>query len=94
MAELQHPQVMKKVQKELDQVLGMDSCVEEFHLPKLKYLDVVVKETFCLHPALPLLVPRRASQSGSIGGYTIPNETTLMLKCLGNTGTLNFGIIP
>ncbi|KAH9741122.1 cytochrome P450 family 706 subfamily A polypeptide 4 [Citrus sinensis] len=81
MAELmQHPQVMKKVQEELAQVVGMDSCVEEFHLPKLKYLDAVVKETFRLHPALPLLVPRRASESGSIGGYTIPKDTTLMLN--------------
>ncbi|GAY41418.1 hypothetical protein CUMW_059290 [Citrus unshiu] len=84
MAELmQHPQVMKKVQEELAQVVGMDSCVEEFHLPKLKYLDAVVKESFRLHPALPLLVPRRASESGSIGGYTIPKDTTLMLNVLG-----------
>ncbi|ESR59260.1 hypothetical protein CICLE_v10017705mg [Citrus x clementina] len=81
MAELmQHPQVMKKVQEELAQVVGMDSCVEEYHLPKVKYLDAVVKETFRLHPALPLLVPRTASQNSNIGGYTIPNDTNLMLN--------------
>ena len=81
MAELmQHPLVTKKVHEELAEVVGMDSCVEEFHLPKLKYLDAVVKETFRLHPAQPLLVPHRASESSSIGGYTIPKDTTLMLN--------------
>ncbi|ESR59261.1 hypothetical protein CICLE_v10014861mg [Citrus x clementina] len=81
MAELmQHPQIMKKVQEELAQVVGMDSCVEEFHLPKLKYLDAVVKESSRLHPAVPLLLPRRASESGSIGGYNIPKDTTIMLN--------------
>ncbi|KAL9458797.1 hypothetical protein AB3S75_007636 [Citrus x aurantiifolia] len=81
MAELmQHPQVMKKVQEEFAQAVGMDSCVEEHHLPKLKYLDAVVKETFRLHPALPLLVPRTASKNSNIGGYTIPNDTNLMLN--------------
>ncbi|ESR59259.1 hypothetical protein CICLE_v10017469mg [Citrus x clementina] len=61
------------------QVVGMDSCVEEFHLPKLKYLDAVVKETFRLH-SVPYLVPRRASQSSSIGGYTVPKDTTIILN--------------
>ncbi|KAL9455254.1 hypothetical protein AB3S75_010629 [Citrus x aurantiifolia] len=81
MAELmQHPQVMKKVQEELAQVVGMDSCVEEFHLSRLMYLDAVVKETFRLHPAVPLLLPRRASESSNIGGYNIPKDTTIMLN--------------
>ncbi|KAL9455245.1 hypothetical protein AB3S75_010622 [Citrus x aurantiifolia] len=81
MAELmQHPQVMNNVQEELAQAVGMDSCVEEYHLPKLKYLDAVVKETFRFHPALPLLVPRTASKNSNIGGYTIPNDTNLMLN--------------
>lgn len=80
MTELMHnPRVMKKVQEELAQVVGMDSCVEEFHLPKLKYLDAVVKETFRLH-SVPYLVPRRASQSSSIGGYTVPKDTTIILN--------------
>ncbi|KAK9224542.1 hypothetical protein WN943_009576 [Citrus x changshan-huyou] len=74
-----HGLIYKKVQEELAQVVGMDSCVEEFHLPKLKYLDAVVKETFRLH-SVPYLVPRRASQSSSIGGYTVPKDTTIILN--------------
>ncbi|XP_004300719.1 PREDICTED: 3,9-dihydroxypterocarpan 6A-monooxygenase-like [Fragaria vesca subsp. vesca] len=81
MAELiQHPDEMKKVQEELTQVVGLDNLVEEFHLPKLHHLDAVVKETLRLHPALPLLVPRRPSDSATIGGYTIPKGTTVFMN--------------
>ncbi|KAK2664786.1 hypothetical protein Ddye_003360 [Dipteronia dyeriana] len=81
MAELmQHPKVMKKVQEELTEVVGIDGSVEEFHLPKLQYLDAVVKETKRLHPALPLLVPRSPSQSTIVSGYTIPKGSRIMLN--------------
>ncbi|KAK3224823.1 hypothetical protein Dsin_004685 [Dipteronia sinensis] len=79
MAELmQQPKVMKKVQKELTEVVGIDGTVEEFHLPKLKYLDAVVKETMRLHPALPLLLPHSPSQSTIVSGYTIPKGSRVM----------------
>ncbi|KAK3224822.1 hypothetical protein Dsin_004684 [Dipteronia sinensis] len=81
MAELmQHPKVMKKVQEELTEVVGTDGSVEEFHLPKLQYLDAVVKETMRLHPAVPLLVPRCPSRSTIVGGYTIPKGSRIMLN--------------
>ncbi|KAL5817664.1 hypothetical protein ACOSQ3_026042 [Xanthoceras sorbifolium] len=81
MAELmQHPEVMKNVQEELTEVVGIASLVEEFHLPKLRYLDAVVKEALRLHPALPLLVPRCPSQSTTVGGYTIPKGARIMLN--------------
>ncbi|KAA8521912.1 hypothetical protein F0562_012774 [Nyssa sinensis] len=47
MAEIMYnPEVMKKAQEELAEVVGMNNIVEESHLPKLQYLDAVVKETF------------------------------------------------
>ncbi|GKB20263.1 putative cytochrome P450, partial [Tanacetum coccineum] len=49
---LNNPGVMKKVHDELTEVIGM-KIVEESDLPKLTYLDAVVKETFRLHPPLP-----------------------------------------
>ncbi|XP_051130117.1 flavonoid 3'-monooxygenase CYP75B137-like isoform X3 [Andrographis paniculata] len=81
MAELMNnPIIMEKAQKELSEVVGLDNIVEEHHLPKLKYLDAVVKETLRLHPAVPLLVPRSPSQSSIVGGYTIPKNTTVFIN--------------
>ncbi|XWS61921.1 hypothetical protein CRYUN_Cryun07bG0166100 [Craigia yunnanensis] len=81
MAELiQHPEIMEKVKKEIDDVVGLNSTVEEVHLPNLRYLHAVIKETFRLHPALPLLVPRCPSLSNTIGGYTIPKGSRVFLN--------------
>uniref|UniRef100_A0A2N9FFP6 Cytochrome P450 n=1 Tax=Fagus sylvatica TaxID=28930 RepID=A0A2N9FFP6_FAGSY len=81
MAELlQHPEVMRKVNEELEEVVGLDSLVEESHLPKLHYLDAVIKETFRLHPPLPFLVPRSPSQSSTIGEYYVPKGTRVLLN--------------
>ncbi|PPD81910.1 hypothetical protein GOBAR_DD21176 [Gossypium barbadense] len=73
MAELmQHPEIMEKVKKELTDVVGVNEIIEEFHLPNLSYLSAVIKETFRLHPPVPLLFPRFSAQSLTVGGYNIP----------------------
>ena len=81
MAELmQHPEAMRKVNGELTKFVSLDSLVEESHLPKLHYLDAVIKETFRLHPVLPFLVPRCPSQSSTVGGYYIPKGCMVWLN--------------
>ncbi|KAL2235918.1 cytochrome P450 76C2-like [Sesamum indicum] len=81
MAELLHnPDIMKKVQEELTDVIGENNAAEEFHITKLHYLDAVVKETFRLHPPLPLLIPRFPSQSCVVGGYMIPKHSQVFLN--------------
>ncbi|KAL6182019.1 hypothetical protein ACLB2K_043442 [Fragaria x ananassa] len=64
---MQHPEEMRRVQEELTEIVGLNKLAEEFHLPKLHHLEAVIKETFRLHPALPLLVPRLSNQSTTIG---------------------------
>ncbi|KAG5056858.1 hypothetical protein JHK86_011854 [Glycine max] len=55
MAEMMHnPETMKRVQEELEVVVGKDNMVEESHIHKLSYLQAVMKETLRLHPVLPL----------------------------------------
>lgn len=81
MAEMMHhPEIMEKVHEELAKVVGMNSIVEESHLHQLTYLEAVVKEAFRLHPPGPLLLPRRPSQSCSVGGYRVPKGTTIFLN--------------
>ncbi|KAL7182867.1 hypothetical protein ACSBR1_041526 [Camellia fascicularis] len=81
MAEIIHnSEVMKKVQEDLSDIVGINNIVEESHLPKLLFLDAVMKETLRLHPALPLLVPRSPTQSCIVGGYTIPEGTKVLFN--------------
>lgn len=77
---LHNREVMQKVQKELEDVVGLNNIVEEYHLPKLKYLDAVVKEAARLHPALPLLLPRRPSEPCKVAGYTIPKDSKIFIN--------------
>ncbi|MQI32366.1 cytochrome P450, partial [Escherichia coli] len=78
MAELIHyPAIMSKVEKELEQVIGKGKPVEETDIGRLPYLQAVIKETFRLHPPVPLLLPRRAEVEVEIGGYTIPKDEQL-----------------
>ncbi|CAI0413829.1 unnamed protein product [Linum tenue] len=81
MAQLvKHPDAMSKVYKELNEIVGQNDIVEESHLPNLTYLEAVIKETFRIHPALPLLVPRCPSKTCELGGYTIPKGTIVYLN--------------
>ncbi|KAL6174543.1 hypothetical protein ACLB2K_051189 [Fragaria x ananassa] len=77
---LQNPDKMKKVQEELTEIVGMNNLVEDFHLPKLRYLDAVIKETSRLHPAGTLLPPRCPRQSTTVGGYHIPKGSRVFLN--------------
>ena len=43
---MQNVNVMKRVQEELVEVVGLNNIIEESHLPKQQYLDVVIKEPF------------------------------------------------
>ncbi|XP_058080837.1 flavonoid 3'-monooxygenase-like isoform X1 [Magnolia sinica] len=77
---LQNPEIMRKVQEELEQVVGMDSMVEESHVRRLRYLDAVIKEALRLHPPLVFLVPRYPSQTCTVGGYTLPKGTQIVIN--------------
>ncbi|XP_077219317.1 flavonoid 3'-monooxygenase-like [Tasmannia lanceolata] len=81
MAELiDHPEVMRRAQEELDQVLGMSTRIEETHLSKLHYLSAVVKEVMRLHPGGSILLPHSPSQSCVVGGYTVPKGAQVLVN--------------
>nr|XP_004299223.2 PREDICTED: cytochrome P450 CYP736A12-like [Fragaria vesca subsp. vesca] len=77
---MRHPRIMKQLQEELQTVVGMDRMVEESDLPKLDYLNLVVKESFRLHPVAPLLVPHESIKDITIDGYDIPKKSRLIVN--------------
>ncbi|XP_024010761.1 cytochrome P450 76C2-like [Eutrema salsugineum] len=81
MAELlRNPKTMRKVQNEIDRVIGQNGVVQESDIPLLPYLQAVVKETFRLHPAAPLLLPRRAETNVEILGFLVPKDTQVLVN--------------
>ncbi|KAG7620180.1 Cytochrome P450 superfamily [Arabidopsis suecica] len=81
MAELiSNPELMRRAQQELDEVVGKDNIVEESHITSLPYILAVLKETLRLYPTIPLLVPHRPSETALVGGYTIPKNTKIFIN--------------
>ena len=81
MAELlKNPEAMAKAREELSEVVGKDKIVEESDISKLPYLQAVVKETFRLHPTIPLLVPRKVETDLEILGYAVPKNAQVLVN--------------
>ncbi|KAF5190282.1 Cytochrome p450 [Thalictrum thalictroides] len=77
---LKHPNVMKKVQQELERVVGLDRLVEESDLMSLEYLEMVVKESLRLHPVAPLLIPHESTEDCTVNGYHIPRKSRIIVN--------------
>ena len=75
---IRYPRIMKKVQKELENVVGLERMVEELDLKSLEYLDMVLKEAMRLHPVAPLLLPHESLEDCTINGYHI---TCCLITC-------------
>lgn len=81
MAELiTHPEVMKKVQDELEKIVGLDRMVQETDLAHLKYLEMVVKEIFRLHPASPLLLPHQPREDCIVNNFHSPKRSRIIFN--------------
>jgi len=72
----QHLDIQKKVQNEIDTVLGKKENVESTDLAKLQYLKNVINETLRLHTPGPFAA-RQLEENLVLGQYTIPSGTTL-----------------
>ncbi|CAD6203628.1 unnamed protein product [Miscanthus lutarioriparius] len=77
---LRKPEAMAKATDELDRVVGGGRLVTEADIPRLPYLEAVVKETMRVHPLAPLLTPRLSREDTSVGGYDIPAGTRVFVN--------------
>jgi cytochrome P450 len=69
---IKHPEVKKRLQQELDVVLGTDlsSPINYEDLNKLVYTDAVIKETSRLMPVTSINL-RVAAEDDILGGYPV-----------------------
>ncbi|GLJ19637.1 hypothetical protein SUGI_0355670 [Cryptomeria japonica] len=77
---IKHPEILGKAQQEIDTHVGRDRLMEESDIHKLKYLQAIVKETFRLFPAAPLLLPHVSIGACTVGGYCVPAGTQLLVN--------------
>ncbi|CAO2173995.1 unnamed protein product [Urochloa humidicola] len=81
MAELvNHAHEMRRAQDEIRAAVGDGGNVTEDHLPELRYLKCVIKETHRLHTPLPLLVPRETMADTELLGYHVPARSRVIVN--------------
>lgn len=74
----QHPDVEQKLAEEIWNALG-DRLPVLADLPKLPYLEMVIKESMRLYPPA-WTVSREAQEDFELGGYTIPKGSILLMS--------------
>ncbi|KAG0547503.1 hypothetical protein BDA96_01G085900 [Sorghum bicolor] len=77
---LNHPDVLKKAQAEIDAAVGTSRLVTADDVSRLTYLQCIINETLRLHPAAPLLLPHESSADCKVGGYDVPRGTMLLVN--------------
>ncbi|KAK1400153.1 putative flavonoid 3'-monooxygenase [Heracleum sosnowskyi] len=77
---LRNSRVMKKLQKEVQNVVGDCEFVEESYISKLDYLDMIVKESMRLHPVATLLPPHESMEDIVINGYHIKKKSRIIVN--------------
>ncbi|CAL5192571.1 unnamed protein product [Lathyrus oleraceus] len=81
MAELlRNPEKLIKARKELSQTIDKDEIIEESHISKLTFLQAIVKETFRLHPPIPLLLPHKCDGIVNILGFNVPKNAQVLVN--------------
>ncbi|XP_040294228.1 steroid 17-alpha-hydroxylase/17,20 lyase-like [Bufo bufo] len=77
---LHYPEVQKKIQEEMDAKVGFGRCPLLSDKKILHYLEATIAEVLRIRPVSPLLIPHVAMKDTSIGEYTIPKDTRVVVN--------------
>nr|CAB3470959.1 unnamed protein product [Digitaria exilis] len=77
---IRNPKAMRRATAEVRDAFGSLGTVPEHALGELKYLHLVIRETFRLHTPLPLLLPRQSQEPCTVLGYDVPKGATVLVN--------------
>jgi cytochrome P450 len=75
---LVYPEVQKRAQKELDDVLAMDRLPTFVDRSELPYIDCITWECLRWNPVLPMGLAHYVSDNDEYNGYFIPRGTSVL----------------
>ncbi|PCH38756.1 cytochrome P450 [Wolfiporia cocos MD-104 SS10] len=73
-----HPEVCRKAQKEIDEVLGNSRLPDFSDRPLLPYLECLIRETYRWRPPVPLATVHLLICDDEYRGYRIPKDTIVI----------------
>ncbi|CAN1133598.1 3,9-dihydroxypterocarpan 6A-monooxygenase [Linum perenne] len=76
---INNPRILTKLRQEIDSIVGTNRILQESDVPKLPYLQAIVKETLRMHPPGPLL-RRQCNTDTQINDYTIKAGTRIIVN--------------
>ncbi|KAM3912086.1 cytochrome P450 2A3-like [Leptodactylus fuscus] len=74
---MKYPDVLSKVHKEIDKVIGRDRCPKIQDRNQMPFIDAVIHEIQRFGDVLPMGVPRRTTKAITYRGYSIPKNTNV-----------------
>ncbi|ESO84646.1 hypothetical protein LOTGIDRAFT_196500 [Lottia gigantea] len=77
---VQHPEIQKKAQEEIDQVLDAGQQPSISDKERLPYTEAVLHESMRFMPVVPLGVPHSTLCDTTLGEYDIPKGTMVMVN--------------
>ncbi|KAI5122656.1 hypothetical protein M0805_007918 [Coniferiporia weirii] len=70
-----YPEVAKRAQEEIDNVIGTDRLPTLDDRQRLPYIDCILKEVFRLYPSVPTGLPHQSTQAEVYRGWMIPEKS-------------------
>lgn len=77
---LHNPQVKMKIQREIDQNVGFSRTPTLNDKTHLLMLEATIREVLRIRPVAPMLIPHKANVDSSIGEFTIPKDTHVVIN--------------